>query len=478
MVQNHLISNTYLYAFAVHLEEAQNIFGESGVTITTKDERHMGAAIGSEEFKRQYVEKKISKWVEDIETLAKIAEDEPQSVYASYTKAISHRWTYIQRTVPDIAPLFEPLEKAIRGKLIPAIVGRSISDMERKIFALPVRLGGMGIYDPTTTADAEFMASSRITRNLTDIIHRQEKDLQNYDKEGVSTTIKEIKAEKVEGQLQQLNEVLELTDGKTTRILQLLQEKSAGLWLTARPIKSLDYDMNKQMFRDALCIRYGWRVPGTPSHCQCGKKNDIDHALQCAKGGYVIMRHNRLRDLEAELMREVCTDVQIEPRLLPIANENPVNGNSSEGARLDVSGNGIWSPMEKTFLDVRVLHPNCASYIHKDIAQLFKEHEQGKKATYNTRIIQVEKGSFTPLVFSTLGGMGKEAERYHKRLGQLIAQKRNELYSDVVNFIRTRLSICLMKSILISLRGVRGKMTKDTNTPISSLSFNLIQFDD
>ena len=93
--------------------------------------------------------------------------------------------------------------------------------------------------------------------------------------------------------------------------------------------------------------------------------------------------------------------------------------------------------------------------------------------------IEIEpKGSFTPLVFSTLGGMGKEAERYHKRLGQLIAQKRNELYSDVVNFIRTRLSICLLKSILISLRGVRGKITKDTNTPISSLSFNLIQFDD
>ena len=70
-----------------HLEKAQNVFGESRVTFTTKGDRHMGAVIGSEEFKRQYVEKKITKWVEDVETLAKIAEDEPQSVYAFCTKS-------------------------------------------------------------------------------------------------------------------------------------------------------------------------------------------------------------------------------------------------------------------------------------------------------------------------------------------------------------------------------------------------------
>ena len=30
------------------------------------------------------------------------------------------------------------------------------------------------------------------------------------------------------------------------------------------------------------------------------------------------MRHNALRDLEAELMEEVCRDVKIEPELLPL----------------------------------------------------------------------------------------------------------------------------------------------------------------
>ena len=260
------------------------------------------------------------------------------------------------------------------------------------------------------------------------------------------------------------------------RILQLSQEKGAGSWLTVIPTKSHGFTLNKREFRDSICLRYGWRVPNTPSYCQCGEKNDVDHTLSCPKGGYVMMRHNRIRDLEAELMREVCSDVKIEPQLIPIANRNLVSGNTKDGARVDVSGNGVWSPMEKTFLDIRVMHPNCPSYINMDISQVYKTHEKEKKRLYNERIIQVEKGSFSPIVLSTFGGMGEEANRFHNRLAQLISEKRNEEYSHVVNYVRTRLRFCLLKSVLTSLRGVRGKNSKEKTTPISELSFNLIQF--
>ena len=83
------------------------------------------------------------------------------------------------------------------------------------------------------------------------------------------------------------------------RILKLSHEKGAGSWLNTSPVKSLGFSLNKQEFRDGICLQYGWRVPQTPSHCLCGKKNDTEHALSCKKGGYVIMRHNRIRDLEA-----------------------------------------------------------------------------------------------------------------------------------------------------------------------------------
>ena len=45
----------------------------------------MGAVIGSSSFKEIYVNMKIAKWVEDIEELAKIAQDDPQAVYSCYT---------------------------------------------------------------------------------------------------------------------------------------------------------------------------------------------------------------------------------------------------------------------------------------------------------------------------------------------------------------------------------------------------------
>ena len=100
-------------------------------------------------------------------------------------------------------------------------------------------------------------------------------------------------------------------------------------------------------------------------------------------------------------------------------------------------------------------------------------HENEKKNKYNERVLQIEKGSFTPIVGSTFGGWGIEADKHHKRIATLIANKRNEEYADVVNHIRTRLRFSVLKSILIAVRGVRGKMRQDA--PLSTISFNLIE---
>ena len=474
-----LAKKTILIVKENYKQKAQEIFGASGITITTSGERHMGAVVGSVQHKEDYVSKKVEKWVQDIDQLTNIAKDEPQAALSSFTKAISHRWTFVQRTIPNTGHLFEPLENIIREKLIPAIVGRQVSDIERKILALPVRYGGIGLTNPIHSAEKEYTASITITENLTNIICNQEEDLTNYDKVQVENNIKQAKIRKEQILHEELNQILDGVDEKTKRTLKLAQEKGAGSWLTALPIKSLGYTLNKQEFRDSVCLRYNWKVPNTSSYCQCGAKNDINHALTCKKGGYVIMRHNQVRDLEAELMQEVCADVKVEPELLPLDNNLMGNGNNAEKARLDVSGVGVWGPLEKTFLDVRIMHPNAPSYVNKDIKQVYISHEKEKKRAYNERILQIEKGSFTPIVMSTTGGMGNEATRYHKRIAELIANKRKENYADVLNYIRTRLRFCLLKSVLISIRGIRGRRSmKEKTSPISTLSFNLIDFND
>ena len=65
--------------------------------------------------------------------------------------------------------------------------------------------------------------------------------------------------------------------------------------------------------------------------------------------------------------------------------------NTKEKARLDVSCVGLWSPLEKTFLDVRVFHPNAPSNKTKTLSTLYKKNKIEKKKQYNSRVINVEK---------------------------------------------------------------------------------------
>ena len=95
------------------------------------------------------------------------------------------------------------------------------------------------------------------------------------------------------------------------------------------------------------------------------------------------MRHDNIRNFEASLLREVCKDVKIEPMLLPIGDAEIQSTNRADKARLDVSAVGVWGAMERTFLDVRVLHMNSPSYMKKSPEQLYHQHEQEKKRTYN-----------------------------------------------------------------------------------------------
>ena len=73
--------------------------------------------------------------------------------------------------------------------------------------------------------------------------------------------------------------------------------------------------------------------------------------------------------------------------------------------------------------DIRIMHPNAPSYINKPIEDVYTMHENEKKKQYNERVIQIEEGSFTPIVGSTIGSFGKEADRHHKRMASLIAAK-------------------------------------------------------
>ena len=65
----------------------------------------------------------------------------------------------------------------------------------------------------------------------------------------------------------------------------------------------MDYKLNKKEFRDAIKLRYDWEITDTSMICACGVQFGVDHAMMCQRCGFIIQRHNELRDLEAEMLR-------------------------------------------------------------------------------------------------------------------------------------------------------------------------------
>ncbi|KAK2547795.1 hypothetical protein P5673_032133 [Acropora cervicornis] len=64
----------------------------------------------------------------------------------------------------------------------------------------------------------------------------------------------------------------------------------------------------------------------------------VEYAMICKRGGFIIQRHHyELRDLEAELLRTVCSDVVIEAVLQDLTGEGLNRGaNTAPDAQLDI----------------------------------------------------------------------------------------------------------------------------------------------
>ena len=78
-----------------------------------------------------------------------------------------------------------------------------------------------------------------------------------------------------------------------------------------------------------------------------------------------------------------------------------------------------------------------------------------KKRKYNSRVTEIKQGTFTPLVFTTTGGMADECLRYHSRLAELLSAKKLESYATTISWVRAKVSFAILRSALLCLRGSR-----------------------
>ena len=79
------------------LEDECKLLFNGSINITLAGKRHLGASIGTTEFKQEYIDEKVQKWVNNIENLAKIAEAQPHAAYAAFIHGEQHKYTSFEQ---------------------------------------------------------------------------------------------------------------------------------------------------------------------------------------------------------------------------------------------------------------------------------------------------------------------------------------------------------------------------------------------
>ena len=243
--------------------------------------------------------------------------------------------------------------------------------------------------------------------------------------------------------------------------LDVAQQRGASTIFSVRPLERHGFVFDsKRDFRDLIRMRYRRVIPNLPSTCACGKEFSLDHSQICKIGGFVLMRHDGPKNSFAYHAKQVFNDVEIEPELQPLEGEplEMKSANRQDDARSDVRVKSFWSRQRNAFFEFRVFYPFAASWRKKckTLSRMYSIIESARKAEYEQRIREVESSDFTPMIFSSCGGMGPQATIALKRLAENLAEKRKEPYSLVVAMLRCKLSFEIARAALVCLRGSRS----------------------
>ena len=165
------------------------------------------------------------------------------------------------------------LDEMLRSDLLRALTGRPPpSDLECVLFALPARLGGLGIRIPSETAPSELQSSLLVTSSLKDHILDQEREYGHNiitDQLQKKATINRLNRERG---VRDADDLFSQLSDSLQRAVNLAKERGASTWLTVLPLTDRDHGfaLHKSALHDALALRYGWTPSKLPSKCDCG----------------------------------------------------------------------------------------------------------------------------------------------------------------------------------------------------------------
>ena len=180
--------------------------------------------------------------------------------------------------------------------------GVEVSVVERHLFALLLRLGGLGISDSVSLASHLFTFSVRATEHLV----RSIVGFETFELDSHFDHVSFIK----QSHCQQLGVTFDEEFDQLLPLFNLMQQwailrakdSNISSWLSVLPLARSQFDLSAQELRDGLALRYKKPLLSLPSVCDgCGAPFSIEHALDCHFGGLVTHRHNEVRDAFGDL---------------------------------------------------------------------------------------------------------------------------------------------------------------------------------
>ena len=138
------------------------------INITTDGRKHLGAVVGSNTYKVQYIEDLVHDWNTQLKLLSTIAEIQPQAAYLTFVSGFRSRFNYFTRTVPEISHHLVSLEETLRNRFI--IGGHICNDTEKIFLSLRTRFGGLDIPIFYEQAEIEYRNSRKLTAQLAPLI--------------------------------------------------------------------------------------------------------------------------------------------------------------------------------------------------------------------------------------------------------------------------------------------------------------------
>jgi hypothetical protein len=430
----------------------------------------------------------VKQWVDGVEKLAQVATKFPQSAYFGLTQCLQAEWQYVCRVEPDVGTYLQPVEDALRSKFIPALFGglsEPINDEFRRLLSNGVKQGGLAIPNPVLGASRLHQASKDSAELLVEsLIGNDELNNEEHTK-CVRKGSASARLERIEASKAVLEEVAARGGVKVQKRLERLDK--TGAWLGCCPDRFSGTVLTYTEWFDNLNLRYGLGVKNLPTKCDgCGCRFSVEHGLSCKVGGLVDIRHNDGRDEWAHLCSLATTEskVSIEPLIFPMGtasdsnarrtadgsnNNNNNGGNASrpgftgnrrstragDEARGDVRCRDFWNKAKDTIFDIRICDTDAKSYGNTSSLKILERFARQKVEKYEEACSE-HRRDFTPLVYSVDGLPCEAAQAAEKRLGSLLAKKWDRNYSEMVAFIRQRMSLAIARSNTMLLRGERA----------------------